>query len=266
MPYRRDRRADRLVLLLGGLLALCLPAHGKDPFQPYVAEDYDPKQVRITTRDIQHGQALIRIVQARKIGKQKTAPRVCRAWLMVDVGGKPVFERYFADINPAGASFGLFLPGRQVPSPYFAVVKLGDRDGRLFLIHRDGRVLDLEGGRYIVSEDKKLVFSQYASDVTRVVVFDVAAGAPMFVARDLPHIHDWYLIDGNYVFTESEWDSDNKGGLRARDGILHRFDLEDREIEELEIEADDLRGARKVAYTFDPRQHRDCTTPPERRR
>lgn len=254
------------IAALFGLLLAIGTADAKDPFQPYVAEDYDPKQVRITTRDIRHGEALIRIVQVRKIGKQKAAPRACRAWLMVDVGGKPVFERYFADIDPAGASFGLFLPARQVPSPYFAVVKLGDRDGRLFLVHQDGRVLDLEGGFYIVSQDKRVIFSQYASDVNKVVVFDVASGATLFVARDLPHIHDWYLIDGNYVFTESEWDADAKGGLSAKEGVLYRFDLEDKEVEELDAEAEDLRGARKVAYTFDPRQSRDCTSPPERRR
>jgi hypothetical protein len=249
-------------LLFGALLALCLPAHGRDAFQPYVAEDYDRKQLRITTRDIQHGRALIRIVQARKIGKQKIAPRVCRAWLMVDVDGRPVFERYFGDINPLGASFGLFVPTRQVPKPYFAVVKLGDHDGRLFLIHEDGRVLDIEGGYYVVSEDRKLIFSQYASDVTRVVVFDVAAGAPLFVARDLPPIQDWFLIDGNYVFTEAEWDLEDKAGPRAKEGVIHRFDLEQHEVEELDIEAEDLRGARRLAHTFDPRKLRDCTTPP----
>ena len=259
-------RSEAAALGAGLLLALSPAVEAADPFQPYVAEDYDPKQFRITTRDIQHGQALIRMVQLRKIGRQKTAPRVCRAWLMVDVAGKPVFERYFADIDPVGASFGLFLPGRQVPKPYFAIVKLGDYDGRLFLIHEDGRVIDLEGGFYIVSQDKQFIFSQHASDVDRVVVFDVAAGATHFVARDLPHIHEWFLIDGNYVFTEAEWDSDDKAGPRAKEGVLYRFDLEDREVEELDVEADDMRGARKVAYTFDPRQHRDCTSPPERRR
>jgi len=251
------------------LLAVCAPAHGKEPFQPFAAEDYDPKQFRVTTRDIQHGQALIRIVNARKIGKQKSAPRVCRAWLMVDVAGKPVFERYFADIDRSGGPFGLFLPGRQVPSPYFAVAKLGDHDGRLFLIHQDGRVLDIEGGFYIVSQDRKTIFSQYASDVNRVIVFDVAAGATLFVARDLPHVHEWFLLDGNYVFTEAEWDGDSKGGMHAREGVLYRFDLEDREVEELDVEAEDMKGAKKVVYTFDPRQQRDCTSPappPERRR
>ena len=250
----------------GLMLALNAPAEAADPFQPYAAEDYDPKQFRITTRDIQHGRALIRLVQLRKIGKQKTAPRICRAWLMVDVDGKPVFERYFGDINPVGGSFGLFVPGRQVPKPYFAVVKMGDHDGRLFLVHEDGRVHDIEGGYYIVSEDKQIVFSQYASDVTKVAVFDLAAGATLFVARDLPHIHDWLLLDKNYVFTEAEWDPEDKNGPHAKEGVLYRFDLEDREVEELEVEDDDLHGARKLAYTFDPRKSRDCTTPPAPRR
>lgn len=256
----------RHAALAGFVLALSTASQGADPFLPYVAEDYDPRKFRVTTRDIQHGAALIRVVQARTIGKQKGPPRICRAWLMVDVGERPVFERYFGDINPLGGSFGLFVPARQVPSPYFAVVKLGDHDGRLFLVHRDGRVIDLEGGFYIVSEDKRLVLSQYASDLARVVVFDVAAGAPLFVARDLPHIHDWYLIDGNYVFTEAEWDLEDKAGPRAKEGVIHRFDLEEQEVEELDIEAEDLRGARRLAYTFDPRKLRDCTTPPAPRR
>ena len=185
------------------LLALSQASHGKEVFRPFDAAEYDPKVFRVTARDIQHGQAMIRIVQARKVARHKGPPRICRAWLTVDVGGQAVYQRYFSDIDSVGAAFGLFVPTRQVPAPYFAIAKLGDYDGRLFLIHQDGRVLDIEGGFYIVSEDRRLIFSQYASDVPKVVVFDVAAGAPLFVARDLPQIQDWYLVDGNYVFTES---------------------------------------------------------------
>jgi hypothetical protein len=231
-------------------------------FRPYVAADHDAKRFRVTRRRFTHGEASIELIQALKVARDKQSPFSCRAWLTVSVAGRPVFRRYYDDIDPVGAEYGLFVPSTQVPAPFFAVLKIGDYNGRLFLIRTDGRVFDLEGGLYILSADRRQVLSEHHSDASKLIVFDLATSERVFESGELPAIHHWYELNGSYLFTESEWRQQDQGNAHEKEGVAHRYHATAHKIIRQTGAGADLRAARRLKYSFDPRDYPSCTVAP----
>lgn len=236
-----------------------------DNFQPFVPKDYDPKEFHVSQSEHYNGSTLIRIIQAKKISKNyNEPPYLCRAWIEITKAKQAVFKKYFDDIDAVAFSYGLFIPDMQPPSPYFAVVKNGDYDGHLYLVNGDGKINDLMGGFYFITNDKRYLFSQYASDGTGLVVFDLKAGQTVYSSDKIPYIHQWYVKDGVYFFTESEWIRSNLGTPTEKAGIAHFFDFKTQQIISKEITAAEIAAAKTLAYDFDPRQYKDCTTEPNK--
>jgi hypothetical protein len=256
----------RILAVIAMFVAAPAWLHSQDDstFRTYVAADYDPKRLRVTRRQFTHGDATIEVIQARKIARDNRAPFSCRAWLTVSVAGRPVFLRYYADMDAGGAEFGLFVPpsSAQVPAPFFAVLKIGDYNGRLFLIRTDGRVFDMPGGLYILSADRRQLFSEHHSDASKLIVFDLATSERVFESGELPSIHHWYEVNGSYAFTESEWRQQDKGTAHEKEGVLHRYNAATRNIISQTGPYVDLRGAQKLEYTFNPHDYPSCTVAP----
>jgi hypothetical protein len=173
-----------------------------------------------------------------------------------------VFKKYFDDIYAVSFSYGLFIPTVQPPASYFAVVKNGDCDGHLYLINEDYKVDDLMGGFYFITDDKRYLLSQYASDGTGLMVFDLKAGRTVYSSDEIPYIHQWYVKDGIYFFTESEWIRSNLGTPTEKPGVAHLYDFKTQRVITKEITSTEIAAAKTVAYDFDPRQYKDCTTEP----
>jgi hypothetical protein len=175
-----------------------------------------------------------------------------------------IFQRYYDDIEPVGFSFGLFVPIIQPPSPYFAIVKNGDYDGRLFLVKSDGKVYDLMGGFYFITKDKRYLFSKYASDMEGLVVFNLKSDRIVFSSDKIPYIQQWYVKDDNYFFTESEWIPSNLGKPTEKAGLAYFYDFKAHQILPKMITAGEMATAKALAYDFDPREYEDCITEPNK--
>lgn len=150
--------------------------------------------------------------------------------------------------------------GYRIPAPYFAVVKNGNYDGHLYFINESGKVEDLMGGFYFITNDKRYLFSQYAPDGTGLAVFDLITGRTVYPSNKIPYIHHWYVKDGAYFFAESEWIRSNLGRATEKPEIAHFYDFNKKEIISKDITADDLAAAEKLEYDFDPREYENCTT------
>jgi hypothetical protein len=227
----------------------------------FVAREYPTDQFKISATEIKRGNLKVKIKQAKRTKNFEQTPHSCRVWLDVGKSTKPVFSRYYDDIDPVGFSYGLFIPTAQPELPYLAIVKNGDYNGRLFLFGKDGKVNDLLGGLYFLTKDKRYLFSEYASDASGLAVFDLVAGIVVFSSEQLPHIYQWYERNGNYFFTEAEW-KDNSGRATEKAGTVHTFDIKQQKLIEKKVKPAFIKKAKVVKWDFDPREYEDCTSTP----
>lgn len=233
--------------------------NGAESYQPFIAKQYPSDDFSVSQTDFKHGNVLIGIIEAKRISKKyDEQPYLCRTWLEVKRSNKAIYQKYFDDIDSAAFSYGLFIPKKQPPSPYFAVVKNGDYDGRLFLVSKDGKVFDLMGGFYFITGNKRYLFSSYASDASGLVVFDLLAGRVVFSSDKLPgYEHQWYTKDGDYYFTASAWD-EKSGMPHEKAGTAYCYDFKAHKIIEKRISSSEIADSKKVVYDFDPRGYEDC--------
>jgi len=255
---------NKIITAIGMLLLIFSPtvSNGGDSYKPYVQKQYSINDFSITHSDFHHGNVVIKIIQAKKkADKYNEPPYLCRAWLDVSKAKNRIYQKYFDDIDAVGFSYGLFVPKIQPPSPYFAVVKNGDYDGKLFLVRKDGKVFDLMGGFFFITKNRRYLFSEYASDTTGLAVFDLRNGRVVFSSMELPaEMSHWYEKKGEYYFT-AEPDSYN-----VPDKIIAYFyDFSANKIIERTISGAELADSIPVTYDFDPREYENCTTTANKR-
>lgn len=96
------------------------------------------------------------------------------------------------------------------------------------------------------------------------VVFDLKEGRTVYSSDRIPYIHQWYVKDGVYFFTESEWIRSNPGTATEKVGIAHFYDFKIQQIISKEITAAQIAAAKKLSWDFDPRKYEDCSTEPSK--
>jgi hypothetical protein len=221
--------------------------------KPFVAKDYPAEKFRISKNEYALGEITVRVINVKNLGyvEHKDTPHYCSAWVEVMKREQLVKRFYYEDIEPVGFSFGAFVPKLQPGSEFVAIVKEGDYDGRLLLVNREGETVDLPGGFYFVTADKKYIISEYASDDSEpgLTVFDLTNQRIVLQPKDTPEIGSWYRDESGYFFMEYE-----------RPGHAQRLDLDNQRLVKIRVNANDLRNATKVRYDFDPRKKQDCVS------
>lgn len=249
------------IRILVSILALFLPliSDGAELYKPFIQRQYSPKEFKISQGEFRNGNIIIRIVEAKKKPEgQQTPPHICRAWLEVNKSNQTLFRKYYGDIDPVGYSYGLFVPENQPPRPFFAIVKQGDYDGRLFLVHKDGKVWDLMGGSYFISKNKRYLFSLYASDISGLAVFDLKERRVVFSSDKMPEYpYQWYTIKGAYFFTAYEW-LGTSGTPSEKKGVGYFYDFKSHRIIDKAISRAELAASKPVAFDFEPKECEDC--------
>jgi rhamnogalacturonan endolyase len=233
--------------------------HGRGEYVPFRPEDYKDESMTVSTKTYRHGEAEIRLMQVRHDSSSGSEPfYCCRAWFTVEMNGTPAHSAYWSDMEPIGASYGLFLPKRQPSPEYFAMVKWGDYDNHVFLTSRKGEVVDLKGGYFFVSQDGRYLFSDHIDVAYGFAVFDLERGVPIFSSTDTSDICQWYRTDkGEYFFTSErslttgDWAEDRR--------TVYRFNLTERRLVTEEADEETFARAKQVAYDFDPSDYPDCS-------
>jgi len=221
---------------------------------------YPASHFKVTQRNFPFGDLSIKVAQTKvRNTSEGSNPSYCRAWVEVSRAGNTLKQLYYPDFEPVGSSYGIFVPKKQPFENYFVLLKLGDYDGRLLIVNKDGTVRDLDGGFYFVTRDRRYLISEWSSDDVNLLVFDSTLDRVVLNTRKLPYIQQWYQDSKGYFFTESEWD--NGPVPHAKPRVAYRLDLVQYKVVKFAVAEEDLKAARPVAYEFDPRNLEDCTTP-----
>ncbi len=251
------------------LFLVFLFAGGSQTTPPEKTSGFDPKmytasEYQVSQKDYVHGGITVRVIQVRTRDHIKE-PHYCRAWLEVRKGDSLVKQLYYDEIDPAGFSYGIFVPNEQPLPEYFVAVKEGDYDGRLLLVAKDGQFTNLPGGFYFVTTDKRFLVGDYASDDNALIVVDIAKRQIVIDGRKdrkIPEDMNWYRDRAGYFFTVPD-ESSKKWPPREKTGRVYRLDLVHRTVVGTPMTASQLASAHKVSYDFDPRQKADCVSTPQ---
>ena len=229
------------------------PSKDKKPFDP---KAYPSDRFRVSRKEYPFGKVTVRVINVKTLNPRwndasANMPNYCGAWVEVLKGSQLLKRFSYPDIEPVGFSFGAFVPRRQIVPDYFAVVKEGDYNGRLLLVNSEGGVVDLPGGFYFVSDDKRFLISEYASDEPGFTVFDLNVHRTRVQRNDLD-ADDWYRDKVGYFFSEVN-----------KPGHFDRLDLRNYSIVSIAVSEGDLRTVSKVQLDFDPRKKEDCLSTPQ---
>jgi len=186
-------------IIITVLLILTTSSFGQssDKFESFRRSDYPVEKYQITSDSVQFKDFVIEIRQVRN--KSGYEPFSCRAWITIFNSGKPIYQKYFKAIDAVGSCYGIFIPLSQPRNDYFILSKLGDYDGRIFIIDSKGVVTEKPGGQFSVSKDKRYLFSDYYSDESGLTVFDFNTGQTLFSETIAPRLYEWYQKDNKFI-------------------------------------------------------------------
>lgn len=258
MTTMKDRLASALLLV--SLLIVPQIASGQQSrrFNP---NSYPAKSFHVSCHNYSLGNFTIRIINAKRDFKPNAPPPTyCRAWLQVRLGDTMLRQAYFDDIEPVGGDFGIFVPKYQPFEDSLVALKLGDYDGRLLLVGKDGSLTDIPGGDFFLTPDKRYMIGAHDSDYASLFVFDVRGRKLVLDGEKekLPAVDEWYRDHLGYFFTE-----DDETG-EAPDPNLKTVPIERLDLKHLKITKDvktkaELESDRKIDnYPF-PKSH-DCAS------
>jgi len=232
------------------------PASAK-PFQP---ADYPESKAKTYTLTLPNSQVAVEALQVKRLNEKHSNPRYCRAWVTISKNGKKIGSEYFEDINGLGGACGLYFPNKPISANYLGIVKLGDYDGRLLLVNKDGRFWNIPGGSFFTSKDKKLLFSTHECDASAgIAVFDLQKGTTVFQSnekgKDIPPVvRKWYFDGENYFFTTLE---PEKATTKKSTLEVYVFDTKESKLLKKTLSQAKLAAATQIVYDFNAMSESD---------
>jgi hypothetical protein len=232
------------------MLILCLATYtlAQDRLVRFDPNQYSDSTFTVTQDHYQFGHLQIQVIQVRRRHVHDRNPfDYCRAWLNVLKNNKVTAQKYFPDFEPVGSYFGLFVPNHQLLQNFFSIVKLGDYDGRLLLIDKNGTIREYYGGAFLVTPDKKYLFSHYASDLSALEVIDATNGKSLGRRTTFPEVAQWYSDKGQYFFSSSD-----------QPDSVYTWNSHRRVFQASRADSTKLQTAIKLHWDFVPPENYDC--------
>ncbi len=193
------------------LILLCsftfpsLPAEKKakneEPVIEFKYVDYPASKYNLQIDSFTVGAYLIEFIQVTN--KVESNEPLCRSWFRLKQFGKVTNQVFFSNIKPNITCGGIYVPEIQPRKDFFIASKFGDNDGRLILINRMGEIKQYKGGQFYLSNDKRLLFTNHASEENGVTVIDLNAEKVLFEGKVAKPLADWYYQDSRFFATIS---------------------------------------------------------------
>ena len=243
------------VLLIAALLFAGTAMWPQDPAKeppPFIPSRYDSPNYHVSRARRNLGDLTIWLWQVAAAHPDNRV-KYCSSWIEVRRLRRLEHRLYFAQQDPSDPPYGLFIAPMELLPDHLAVVKLGDGDGHLILIHKNGRVTDLDGGTFFLDREQQWLYSQHLSDVSGLTVYDLREDRVLFQTLAVPRAARWYRSGRDYLFTRLQMD----GRTEDRD---HVFLVRPREKEVVEqpASADFFSGLRPVHLDFAPAAEGAC--------
>jgi hypothetical protein len=117
-------------------------------------------------------------------------------------------------LDPAGSLAGVLMLTEQAVSGRIGFVVLGNYDGRLLLIDRQGRFTDVAGGAYLVDHKRGVLLSIHTTDCpSGLSVIDLKFGKLLFAFDEFPdqiHLIDWHDEEQSWRVSAEACDASQK--------------------------------------------------------
>jgi hypothetical protein len=165
--------------------------------------DYPTSKYTLTADTTNFGK--VQIITNMVASKESSNGFLCRSWLTIRKNHK-VLKQKFYEIEPVGGCSGIFLPSAQPLATYFIISKFGDYEGKTLLIDTTGKLVELKGGSYSISADKRYLFSLWDSDVSGITIFDLTTGKTILSKENEndKEYNDIYFQDGKFYVSSFE--------------------------------------------------------------
>lgn len=250
-------------LLTLPLLFAFLAAFQSGPTAGVNAKTYPPTKFDVTKEQHTLGDLTIKVVQIKKKTPDGTAPRFCRAWVEGWKGDNLFKRADYGDIDPRGESYGIFVPREQPSNKYLMAIKEGDGDPRVLLFSLNGDFLEMAGGSYLVSADKRYLITQTTSQGGGISVFDFSRDEVLLDNEEVPPIYSWRAggQGGGYFFTEAQ-PADDGGRPTEIPDFAYAVYFHPPAVKKVKMVGADSKSP-KVKLDFDPRKLPNCTSAPQ---
>ncbi len=177
---------------------------------------------------------------------------------MLEKKGRNIHTKYFDDIDAVGYKYGIFVPREQPINNHFLIVKIGDYDGRLFIIDKRGNIDDFPGGRFFITDDKRYLVTEHSSDSDdTLTVIKLSDGAKYFLVELQRCIWQWYRNDGKYFYTLASSKDATKRWHEISDTVC-LLDFKNRCLYQSPSLLANDKNSVKVQYYFDFNDLKDC--------
>ena len=225
------------------------PAHPPPPFIPshYDSPNYRVSRARRTLADLTV--SLVQVAAAHPDDRVK----YCSSWIELRRGRQLEQRLHFVQDEPSNPPYGLFIAPNQPVPDYLSVVKLGDLDGRLILIHKSGHVINLPGGAFFLDREQQWLYSQHFSDVSGLTVFDLREGRVIWSTLAVPQAARWYRSGSEYLFTRFELD-----GRTENREMVFLVRPRQKQVLEQSVTPAFFNGLRQVHFDFAPPAGGNC--------
>lgn len=222
----------------------------------FLISNYPSQEYIVSTATYYHGtcEVSIRQVSPRIQGKNGAQVHGCRAWISVAKSSITVFDKYISDIDAVGAAYGIFVPAAQPDPRYFVFLKLGDYDGRMFILDKKCGVRNVVGGKYFVTKDSRYLLNVYSSDISGLSVFDYLTGKVIYEQNGIAginHFFAWYTDGVRYFATEAT-PAPSGGETTENRKYVYRFSFTKKELVKEGTTNMTFAGVKRVDYLFDP--------------
>jgi hypothetical protein len=177
---------------------------GKNAEQPILEFkyiDYPASKFNLQIDSFTLGAYLIEFIQVTN--KSDDNEPLCRSWFRLKQFGKVANQVYFDNIKPNITCAGIYIPEIQPRKDFFIASKFGDNDGKLIVINRLGEIKLLKGGQFYLTNDKRLIFTNHASEENGLTVFDLNTEKVLFEGKVSKPLADWYYQDSRFFATVS---------------------------------------------------------------
>lgn len=183
-------------------------------FKPYIANEYSINKYSVILDNLLFLNYKIEIRQLHLEDHDSNDPSdfYCRGWLTVYKGEKIISKLYFPTIDAVGSCFGFFIPESQPRNDCFIISKIDGYNANLYIVDSLGNIEVLWGGSFYISNDNGLLFSNDASDLPSLTIYDLNRKITIYsdsLESDLSghYLYEWYFARNEYYATIWNYDT-----------------------------------------------------------
>ncbi|GEM_PF-6933389 len=195
-------------LLAGCILLLTVGEAQQHDGSSKVTPRIIKKQPSVTRHSYQHDSLAIEVIQVKRNMSNAPGSVRCNAWVYTVRDTSVVDSLVLTTVSAGDSSSGIFIPPTKLSYEYFSFIVRDSSQSKLFLIDRKGKITPHIGGAYLVTKNRRYLFTQGLGDTTKIEVFDFLNKQVLFSSSLPEPISDWFTNGSDFAY-RMEMDQDS---------------------------------------------------------